>query len=547
MNPQVLGAMQPTNLSFSRALVRRMAEERWNIECTTLGLDQRGSGEACYRVDTGSQVFSLVVFAFEPLRDERTPRIIGKNWDMMCALLEGDADPERVEQTRRELPKLYAGRAASGTLTWCRANQSLRAFDHVVSRLASGRQPEIARLARVCYLMRNAGIDANGTFGTRSFLSYEPGSPLAEPYYAQLLSAYLMREFSFDAAEAAARHVNPAAVRLDPQIKRFLGLGNASGLGLVLWVNSHPRLVDHWLDLRETTLAEARTLAVTPTDVDRLLELLRRCIRYREEDRVDYSSLTSSATVAAELSGEVVPLVEELATRVSAGDPTDEGAFGALADELHGRVDAETAEALNGILIDLVTEKCPPAAGTLHASEVLTGDPTMTVAELRALIQEHYAWALSMDLDGPEAERYVWYKSADAEEPRRGPAEEVPPGFDLTLDLPRHVVRLDGLLAGEEGIDTAEFLLRHPEERAWVERIQGLAGHDYHSPHMDMRSERFLPIQIIRLVNSAFYGIDKTKDFKGRIVRGVLYHGAPTRSELASGEGADWHFPQEPR
>lgn len=45
----------------------------------------------------------------------------------------------------------------------------MRVFDQTLAALAEGRQPSIDELSQVCYLMRNTGLDCNGTFGTRSF------------------------------------------------------------------------------------------------------------------------------------------------------------------------------------------------------------------------------------------------------------------------------------------------------------------------------------------------------------------------------------------
>jgi hypothetical protein len=153
-----------------------------------------------------------------------------------------------------------------------------------------------------------------------------------------------------------------------------------------------------------------------------------------------------------------------------------------------------------------------------------------------------------MDLNRSSARRYVWYKSVDAEEPRRGPSEEVVGGFNWALDLPGHVQRLTRLLCAEpDHLSVGEFLVRHPEERGWVQRIQGLAGCGYHSPHMNMLDEEFVPVRVIRLINAAFHGLDKTIDSLDRNVLGLLFHGAPTRHDLAAGDVAETFYPARPR
>src|SRR3954452_10030952 len=128
MSPERLGALQPTRLSASRSLIRKMVSERWTITRAEFALDERARGTARYHVDAGDgQTFEFVLFSFEPSLEERTDRIIGRNWDMMGALLEGSAGPEEIEHTKRELPKLYGGRAAPGTLLLWSAEHRLPA------------------------------------------------------------------------------------------------------------------------------------------------------------------------------------------------------------------------------------------------------------------------------------------------------------------------------------------------------------------------------------------------------------------------------------
>lgn len=545
MRPEHLAALPPSRLSASRSLVNKMLRERWSIELSRFEIDERGHGEALYRIDAGGMTLEFMVFSFEPKLAGRTGRIIGVNWDMMGSLVEGTTTPEDFEHTLAEFPKLYAGRATPGTLIWCRSNRSLRAFDDVVESLAAGRQPSMDVLATIGYLMRNTGLDGNGTFGTRSFLALEPDHPLRVPYHAQMLAAYMMREFSFDLVEHVARKRNPDAVRLAPEIRRFLGIGNGSALGLVYFVNNHPWLVQRWLGLREEALAHARALAPDAGAVGRLLELLDRAIRYYAEDRFSYQAFADPADIAEDL--------RTVAAELRAG-PADAATLGELADALAPRISVDALEVLNVLLIELVPEAADALVETPPAPEILVRRPAMRVGELLELLEREYDWALEIDMADPGARRFVWYKSSDAEEPRRGPAEEVQrTDFDWELDLPTHVQRIAGKLrALPPDRLVGEFLAGDPAERGWVQRIQGLAGRLLHSPHMNMLGEDFVPSRIVRLVNSAFHGIDKTLDGFGhyqqtnRGVVGLLFHGAPTRQELTAGT-ADWIYPAEPR
>src|SRR5690606_12128064 len=188
-------------------------------------------------------------------------------------------------------------------LVWCRSNRSMRLFDYTMSELAAGRQPAISELAQACYLMRNTGLDGNGTFGTKSFPSLGRDHPLGGPLQAQLLTAYLMREYSCDLVEHLARLQSEKAVPLDPAIRRFLGVGNGSALGLIFFVHKHPRLIGSWLAAREDAVASALKLELAPSDsrVAELLGLLRRAITFRRQDRMMYESFASSAEVADDI------------------------------------------------------------------------------------------------------------------------------------------------------------------------------------------------------------------------------------------------------
>ncbi|TCP45063.1 hypothetical protein EV191_11729 [Tamaricihabitans halophyticus] len=550
MEPRRLAAMQPTRLSASRSLIDLMTRERWRIELSAMDIDDTGNGTAVYRVDTGRGVLSFVAFSSEPRMVDRTPRIIGQSWDMVGALWEGEADPDRIEQTRRELPKLYAGRAAPNTLVWCRSNRSLRAFEHTVQALAAGRQPDFAVLREIGYLMRNTGLDANGTFGTRTFIAYGDDHPLRVPYHAQMLAAYLMREFSVDLCERLARTNSPHAVPLDHEYRRYLGLGNGSALGLVLFVANHPRLVDRWLTLRERALLAARRLDPAPGDerFGRLLDLLDRAITYRKQDPMSYNVFPASDQVAAELE-QVRGLVRQLRCDqwpTAPGEP-DIPAFERLRTAISGTVSAEAEETLDALLIEFVPEECARLTGELLVNEQLEREPGMTIGELRTVLDEQYRWALDLPIAAKQDRRRIWYKSRASEEPRSGPREEVPGGFDLSVDVPGFARTLRAQLSDyAPGMRVGRFLFDNPEQLAAVERFQALRDNPYAQPHMDALDVDFVPARLIRLMNGALYGLDRTKDYLNRTLRGLIFQGAPTRSDIAAGDQSTWWWPAEP-
>jgi hypothetical protein len=550
MKPERLAALQPSRLSLTRTFIRKAINERWEFKRLSFDIDERSVGTAHYRLNANGTLIDFPLTSFEYKGEGRTGRIIGRSWDMMGALIDGATSPEEADFTRKQLPKLYEGRATPNTLTWARANRSSRAFDHTVESLAAGRQPDIATLAEVCYLMRNTGIDGNGTFGTRSFKALDPSHPLRQTLAAQMTSAYMMRIYAVDLVNHLAKMRSKNAVELAPEIQRFLGIGNGSALGLIFFLQNHPKLIDRWLSAREHAIAAAKCLKLDRGSplLAHLLGLLEKTITFRQEDRMVYEKFAPSNEIAAEL-GTARELLRVLYQTGQVEGAARTYPLAAIADVLEQKVHRETHETLLALYIELVPELADRLADdAFSVDEELCVQPEMSVAFLRTLLHDEYGWAFKMDLSTPESQRYIWYKSATAEEPRRGPREEVENAHQLGLDLPRYVQELDVALAQEPAEKSvAKFLLKHPRFRSVVARIQGLRGLQYHSPHMNIMAEDFVPIHIVRLLNVAIHGIDRPRDYLGRNLRGVLFLGAPTPADLIAGTSNDWFNPTEPK
>lgn len=550
MKPQRLAAMQPSRLSGTRSMMNRMIREQWDISVERFDVDETASGTIVYSIRTPRQEFSFIAFSFAPRTEGRTGRIIGRVWDMMGTLNEGPATEETIERARSELPKLYRGRASENALVWCRSNRSMRVFDTVLSALADGRQPSVDDLNTVCYLMRNTGLDGNGTFGTRSFPSINVEEhDLGGMLQAQLLLAYLMRELSCDLVEHLARLRSDKAVKLDPKLRSYMGVGNGSALGLIFFVQKHPRLLDSWLTARETAVAKALGLELGRGDdrLCQLIALIQRAARFRSEDRMMYETFTASEQVAREITTLIAPL-EELRGAGTIDGESHRFPLDALARRAEATLAPESYETFLSLCMELVPEEADALAAKVSGADELSVNPAMTVTALKDLIEDDYAWALQMDMTAEDAQDYVWYKSETAEEPRRGLRAEVPEARDLGIDIPGNMQQLHKDLGSvAPDMPVARFLLAFPQHRLMVARAQSLEGRHFHTPHANINAGSFVPIDMVRLMNVALHGIDKTRDYLQRNLRGVLYHGAPTREEIRSGEGSDWFYPEEPR
>ena len=565
LQPTRLQSLPASRISAGRSLLEKMQRESWTFELVHFDIDDRAEGEALYRVHAGAgRVFDFVVFSFEPTLDGRTGRITGQNWDMMGALIEGPTTAEDRATTRSELPKLYAGRAVPGTLTWARSNRSFRAFNHAVDALAEGNQPDTRALWEVGYLMRNTGLDGNGTFLTRSFLTLDAEHPLRLPLHAQLLSAFIMREFASDLVEAMARHRNPEAAVLDREVRRMIGIGNGSALGLLFFVNTHPMLIGTWLEQRQTLLAEATQLPLSlgSADTAQYRELLQRAVEFTRVDPYVYARFDDPHAVSEQLVDAIATLDELLETGATSGAE--------LLTRLDGQIGDEAWELVASNLLELLPyERIVASIEVGIRAEQFVAEAEMTLTELREILDRDYSWALATDMTAPGARHYVWYKSADAEEPRRGPATEVNGGRNWALDLPSDVQAVDAAMRAftkpaasvapaspassaspaKQGGDATvgELLREQPQLRAAIERIQSLRDFRYHSPHMNMLSDEFVPVSIVRFMNSAVHGLLRTVDEgDDRNVLGLIYLGAPTAADLNEGLELETRYPQMP-
>ena len=543
MQPRRLASLKQTRLSFARLLMERMIDEEWDVRPARMELDDAGVGRVVYSIETPDRLFSFGVFSHASGDDANTDRIIADDWDMWGFLCEGRATPELMDAQYEELPHVREGRATSDVLIWTRANRSSRFFGHVVDALADGHQPDVDFCARGGYLMRSSGYYGNGLNGTKEFRSMDADHPLAEPYFAQMLTVWLLRIFSYDLADHVAAARSDDAVTLDHDIKRYLGTGNSSGIGIVHYLINHPQLLHAWLRAREVALARAKTIDPTPEEIERFGTVLRRAEQWFTDDECDTKEyFLSKDEIAAGL--ERVDRRVDRLRREPGGGPLWGRLCAWAADEL----DPETEELVYSLLLDVHPEACSGLAESMTVSERSDVVPEMTVGTLASTVRSDYEWALAIDFEAPGAERYFWYRSIDNEEPRLGiRGEHDYEEYGFPIDVARQVQALRADLSGWDDTDTvAAFLFEHPEHRAVVERIQTVHDLRYAEIRANPLDADFVPLSFISCLK-AVWGIQKAHPKSQGWVRGTFYQGAPLPADLRAGADSYWLYPSQPR
>lgn len=547
MDPADMGGARATRHSFVRTMIRRATAKGWKIKRTRFDIDPGGCGAAVYRVRAESMTFSFVIFS-QQIR-EHTDRVIAKAWDITAALVEGTVDEERLARLQSQVPLQERGRAEPGSIIWTRANRSERFFEYVVDRLAGGRQPESAVFGGSPYVIRSTAFYSNGKCGLADFEHFADDHPLSAPYRAHMLSAWLLREFSYDLVEACAAHRNPDAATLAGEWRRYLGMGNATGLGMVPYAINHPEVLNAWSELRELPLAAVtdRAAETTDPDVDRVIELFARAIDYLAEQDLNVSG---PFLPGPELAAQLRLLLQDLRVWRSTGSfrGTETKRIWEALHDAAGAAGPEERGLVATILTELTSDLDEDVEARLRCDESRPLAAGMKCGELAARIDTDYAWVAEHDFADPQQNRYFWFSSADNEEPRRGrlgedPGESVQHGVDVARAVSklRHV-----LLAVDANTTVAEFLLARPHHRHTAARVQNIGPLRYGEVHDNLCGAEFLPLNVQRYQLSV-YGMENYTPQSTDWLRVTMLSGGPRIADLKDGSITDdWLFTPRP-
>lgn len=557
-----MGAAFPTRLSFMRVVLRRLAAGGWRFDRPLWEIGEDGTGRAVYRLSGEGQCVSLVAFAHDLPDALRSDRVIAEAWDATFALVDGTPDASDLDRLGANVPLQEAGRITDRELSLSRANRSTRLWDHVVGRLASGQQPEPERLAEVGYLMRTTAVYGSGKFGAADHASLRGRGLLDGPFRAEMIAVWLIRAFSVDLVEHMAAIAGGArAVRLDRTLRRSLGIGNATGLGMAPFLVNHPELLHAWTNGREQAFARVRAVrSATPEKREAFAKSLERA---RAATAAWQSGDTTQMARWRDLRGDL----DRLATHVSHGALAGEEPWERLWRWAEQTLTLDGQEMCVSLCLEPYAELVDDLADTMCVDETASMriDGTMTLGALRKRLREDYGWALSLDLTDCDAIARFWYVSEAKQEPRLGQRFEEP-GAELErpLGIAREAQALARDLAGIADPDTsvgsepyspvcpdtavwsvADFLDAHPEHRRMVRRVQKLAHAPYGEIRDNLLDSRMRPIDMLRF-KLAFFGATNFDPRSDRWLRITMYQGAPFPGELHGADPDDWLYAAPP-
>ncbi|AZV77464.1 hypothetical protein EBB79_05875 [Parasedimentitalea marina] len=536
-----LGSLHQCRLSFMRILTRRMADEAWEFSCPVFNIGADGTGHAVYCAKGPERTYSLVAFAHDLPAEMRSDRVIAEAWDATFTLFDGIPDANDITRLSQNVPLQEAGRVSESELSLSRANRSVRLWKHVVEALAAGQQPDPEQLASVGYLMRTTAVYGSGKFGAadREVIADRP--EFAAPFQAEMLSVFLTRGFVRDLVEHEARiKGGAAAVPLNPEVAGQLGIGNSTGLGMAPFIVNHPMLFNNWIMAREQALLRVRQVQrATQAEIDQFIEMLGRSSRSIEHW---HSQHPVQVAKLGALGDDLTAVFRYLADL----DLSKEYPWDQLVRWAEARLSEEGQELLVSLLMEPYGHLVDDLAAELSDdnSDAFVIDGSMAVGTLNDLIQNSYGWALELDWSNRENCARAWYVSAEKLEPRIGSRFEEPiTDYEQPLAPARDAAAVYGAL-GAWGRDktVADFLLRHPEHRHTVRRVQISAMAPYSEIQDNTIGEDILPIDMLR-AKLSFFGATHFDPRSDRWVRICMFQGAPYPNELTQDNADYWVYP----
>jgi len=532
-----LGTLYPYPLSFMRCLVRKIMGGGWSILRTKFDLDKDGYGEAIYQVDTGEGVYNFVVFSHYLDPAERSDRVIAEQWDMTATFCAGDLTEERLANLRANVPLQEAGRVDPGCLVLTRANKSSRNFEYVVECLKKGEQPNLDVIAKVGYLFRTTAVYGSGKFGMADWEKVCWRYPeFASPFMAEMLVCYLIRQFSLELTEWVAEQAG-ATAKLDKEIERYIGIGNATGLGMAPYLITHPRLISNWIHIRETALRRVLDIELSQAKLFEFMAVLQKAVQHLSEIDTDNSEQNVLNATARDQASEILSWVD------STRPQTWENIIAHVAEHY----EFETQELVNSVLLEVYRDQIYELERELKDAEIYELNAGMKLSELKTIIENHYAWALKEDYAREDCVDTFWYRSEEKMEPRLGRRSREP-GAEKEMLLGMGFAAQKCYEAMSlEPIDkkVGAFVFENPECRYIIRRMQTMAQSACGEIRANLLDASVLPIQLLRCKLS-FFGVGKFDPRSRLWVRNTMFQGAPLVSDIGRPFKDDWCFPVRP-
>ena len=532
-----MGSRYPSRLSFSRSMLRRLINDNWEIHKSKFDLDKDGYGTVVYEIIINKQTYSLVCFSAFLDDKDRSDRVIASKWDTAYTLHVGKLSNEDLNRLKKTIPLQESGRNSPYELILSRANKSVRLFQYVVDCLSNGNQPDIYEINKVGYLLRTTAVYGSGKFGLSDFTNTKNTTVFNQPFRAEMLSVYLIREFSIELVEHVARQINSKkAVKLDRKIKQHLGIGNSTGLGMAPFIIKHPKLINKWMSQYTKTLQEIAQIDLDNIFIKKYKNLLNKALNYLEEVNTSDQFQINKNKLTTEDLKKYIFYINEL-------DLSQKFKWLDILDYCDSNFNNDTQEIARVQLIELYPQISEELAEDMADEEIMNIDGNQSIGDLKKIINDKYSWIKNIDFSNKDSDYLFWYVSAAKLEPRLGERyNEKGSELEQNLGIAKMVSDLFKQIKNvDENQLICEFLLIQPEYRGIVKRIQSLKNYPYSEVKDNVLDKKTMPIDMLRFKLS-FFGANRYDPKSDRWLRVSFFSGAPYLSDLNNNNVDEWGF-----
>ena len=537
MNLERMGSRYPSRLSFSRSMLRRLLHDEWNIKKTKFDLDQNGYGTIVYEITIKNEIYSLVCFSAYLNDEDRSDRVIANKWDTAYTLHVGKLNDTDLKRLYKNIPLQESGRNSPNEIILSRANKSVRLFQYVVDCLSKGMQPDINEINKVGYLLRTTAVYGSGKFGLSDFLNTKNKTIFNQPFRAEMLSVYLIREFSVELVEHVAKNINvKKAVKLKKEIKQHLGIGNSTGLGMAPFIVKHPKLINKWMTQYTKSLNNILPLNINYDLFYQYKKLLNKALFYLEE-------VSTSDDFQIKKNNSSIKHLKKYILYISNLKNTQSLTWRKIIQYCDLNFNFDTQEIARVQLIELYPEASEDLAENMADDEIMEINGNQSILELKNIINNNYKWIKKINFETKKSNFLFWYISAAKLEPRLGERfNEQGSELEQNLGIAKMVY---DLLRNINSFDNktlvCELLLQKPELRGIIKRVQSLENYPYSEVTDNILDKKTMPIDMLRFKLS-FFGANRYDPRSDRWLRVSFFSGAPFLSDLNKKNVDSWGF-----
>ena len=532
-----MGSRYPSRLSFSRSMLRRLINDKWKIKKSRFDLDKNGYGTVVYEIIINNDTYSLVCFSAFLDDKDRSDRVIASKWDTAYTLHVGKLTDEDLKRLKDTIPLQESGRNSPNELILSRANKSVRLFQYVVNCLSQGSQPDINEINKVGYLLRTTAVYGSGKFGLSDFSNTKNKTIFDQPFRAEMLSVYLIREFSVELVEHVAEQINPSkAVKLERKIKQHLGIGNSTGLGMAPFIIKHPKLISKWMSQYTKTLEKIVDIDLDIEAFEKYKILLNKALNYLQEvNTSDEFQINKNKFTTDDLKKYILHCYQL--------DFSQNFKWLDILDYCDSNFNYDTQEIARVQLIELFPKISEELAEDMSDDEIMDINGNQTIGELKKIINNKYSWVKKIDFNNKESNYLFWYVSAAKLEPRLGERfNEKGSELEQHLGIAKMVNDLIKKIKNlNDNKLTCEFLIENPEFRGIIKRIQSLKDYPFSEVEDNILDKQTIPIDMLRFKLS-FFGANRYDPKSDRWLRVSFFSGAPYLSDLNSTNVDEWGF-----